>query len=123
MKEFSQAIAAAGHFSKSERSGAPPVISVNVERQTRVILSTDDVGHPPGVLYCLARFSVQDKSLMLLTQGLGPQPFHCHVVILVNEFTNSAGEMAAQFAKDTKLATLVGEKTMGNVLGSRVHDV
>jgi hypothetical protein len=28
----------AGHFSKSERSGAPPVISVNVKRQTRVIL-------------------------------------------------------------------------------------
>jgi hypothetical protein len=47
MKKFSQAIAAAGHFSKSTRSGAPPVFSVNVERQTRVILSTDDVGHPP----------------------------------------------------------------------------
>ena len=27
-----------GHFSKSARSGAPPVISVNVKRQTRVIL-------------------------------------------------------------------------------------
>ena len=55
---------------------------------------------------------------MLLTQGLGTQPFHGRVVMLVNEFTNSAGEMAAQFAKDTKLATLVGQKTMGNVLGS-----
>jgi len=63
-----------------------------------------------GVLFCLVRFSIQDKSLMLLTQGLGRQPFHGHVVMLVNEFTNSAGEMAAQFAKDTKLATLVGEK-------------
>ena len=60
---------------------------------------------------------------MLLTQGLGRQPFHGHVVMLVNEFTNSAGEMAAQFAKDTKLATLVGEKTMGNVLGSTTFDV
>jgi hypothetical protein len=63
-----------------------------------------------GVLLCLARFAVQDKSLMLLTQGLGRQPFHGHVVMLVNEFTNSAGEMAAQFAKDTKLATLVGHE-------------
>ena len=76
-----------------------------------------------GVLLCLARFAVQDKSLMLLTQGLGRQPFHGHVVMLVNEFTNSAGEMAAQFAKDTKLATLIGEKTMGNVLGSTTFNV
>jgi C-terminal processing protease CtpA/Prc len=76
-----------------------------------------------GVLFCLARFSVQDKSLMLLTQGLGRQPFHGHVVMLVNEFTNSAGEMAAQFAKDTKLATLIGEQTMGNVLGSTTFNV
>jgi C-terminal processing protease CtpA/Prc len=80
-------------------------------------------GTKAGVLFCLARFFVQDKSLMLLTQGLGPQPFHGHIVILVNEFTNSAGEMAAQFAKDTKLATLVGEKTMGNVLGSTTFNV
>jgi C-terminal processing protease CtpA/Prc len=27
-----------------------------------------------GLLFCLARFSVQDKSLVLLTQGLGKQP-------------------------------------------------
>ena len=80
-------------------------------------------GTKAGVLFCLARFSVQDKSLMLLTQGLGPQPFHGHVVMLVNEFTNSAGEMAAQFAKDTKVATLVGQKTMGNVLGSTTFNV
>ena len=61
-----------------------------------------------GLLFCLTRFSVQDKSLVLLTQGLGKQPFHGRVVVLVNEWTNSAGEMAAQFAKDTKLATVVG---------------
>ena len=76
-----------------------------------------------GLVYCLARFSIQDKSLMLLTQGLGRQPFQGHVVMLVNEFTNSAGEMAAQFAKDTKLATLVGQKTMGNFLGSTTFKV
>jgi C-terminal processing protease CtpA/Prc len=76
-----------------------------------------------GVVLCLARFAVKDKSLMLLTHGLGRQPFHGHVVILVNEFTNSAGEMAAQFAKDTNLATIVGRKTMGNVLGSTTFNV
>ena len=31
--------------------------------------------------------------------------------------------MAAQFAKDTKLATLVGQKTAGLVLGSAIFDV
>jgi C-terminal processing protease CtpA/Prc len=76
-----------------------------------------------GVLLCLARFAARDKSLMLLTRGLGRQPFHRHVVMLVNEFTNSAGEMAAQFAKDSKLATLVGEKTMGNVLGATTFNL
>jgi C-terminal processing protease CtpA/Prc len=76
-----------------------------------------------GLLLCLTRFSIQDKSLMLLTQGLGEQPFHGRVVVLVNEYTNSAGEMAAQFAKDMKLATLVGQKTLGNVLGSTTFNV
>jgi carboxyl-terminal processing protease len=76
-----------------------------------------------GLLFCLARFSVQDKSLLLLTQGLGKQPFHGRVVVLVNEWTNSAGEMAAQFVKDTKLATIVGKQTRGNVLGSTLFNV
>ena len=52
-----------------------------------------------GLLLCLARFSIQDKSLMLLTQGLGKQPFHGRVAVLVNEYTNSAGEMAAPVRK------------------------
>lgn len=76
-----------------------------------------------GLLFCLARFSIQDKSLVLLTQGLGKQPFHGRIVVLVNEWTNSAGEMAAQFAKDTKLATVVGKQTQGNVLGATMFNV
>ena len=76
-----------------------------------------------GVLLRLAQFSIRDKSLVLLTQGLGEQAFHGHVVVLINEYTSSAGEMAAQFAKDTKLATLVGQKTAGLVLGSAIFDV
>jgi len=76
-----------------------------------------------GLLFCLARFSVQDKSLVLLTQGLGKQPFHGHVVVLVNEWTNSAGEMVAQFAKETSLATVIGKQTRGNVLGATMFNV
>jgi carboxyl-terminal processing protease len=55
---------------------------------------------------------------MLLTQGLGPQPFHGRIVILVNEWTNSAAEMLAAFVSENRLATVVGTKTAGNVLGA-----
>jgi len=76
-----------------------------------------------GVLLRLAEFSVRDKSLVLLTQGLGEQPFHGHIAVLVNEWTSSAGEMAAQFAKDTKAGILIGQKTAGLVLGAAMFDV
>jgi carboxyl-terminal processing protease len=75
------------------------------------------------LLFCLARFSLRDKSLVLLAQGLGKQPFHGRVVVLTNEWTNSAGEMLAQFAKETKAAILIGKRTRGNVLGSRAFRV
>jgi C-terminal processing protease CtpA/Prc len=66
----------------------------------------------------LAAFAVRDKSLMLLTQGLGPQPFHGRTVILINEWTSSAGEMAAAFGGGRVAATLLGQPTKGNVLGA-----
>jgi C-terminal processing protease CtpA/Prc len=69
-------------------------------------------------LITLARFSFCDKSVMLLTQGLGAQPFHNRIVVLVNEWTNSAAEMLGAFAAENRLATVVGEKTRGNVLGA-----
>jgi len=71
-----------------------------------------------GLLWTLGRFTFRDKSLFLLTQGLGPQPFHNKVVLLVNEWTNSAAEMVAGFAAENGLATIVGKKTAGNVLGA-----
>jgi carboxyl-terminal processing protease len=70
------------------------------------------------LLLTLARFTVQDKSLMLLTQGLGAQPFHNRIVLLINEWTNSAAEMVANFAAENRLAVLVGRRTRGNVLGA-----
>jgi C-terminal processing protease CtpA/Prc len=70
------------------------------------------------LLLTLARFAFCDKSVVLLTQGLGPQPFHDHIVLLVNEWTNSAAEMVAGFAAENRLATIVGNKTAGNVLGT-----
>jgi carboxyl-terminal processing protease len=72
-----------------------------------------------GLVAALTRFFARDKSLVLLTQGLGPQPFHGSIAVLVNEFTNSAAEMVANFAQENKLAIVVGTKTCGTVLGAR----
>ena len=65
------------------------------------------------------RFKVlnRDRSIRLVTEGLGARPFHGHVVLLVNEHTLSAGEMVAAFAKENGLATIVGTTTGGQVLG------
>jgi len=53
---------------------------------------------------------------VFLVAGLGAQPFHGRVVILVNEHTASAGEMLAAFAEENNLATIVGAKTAGRLL-------
>ena len=87
------------------------------------------LGHDPKTLPCvpmpqskwelfftLARFAFRDKSVFLLTQGLGAQPFHGKIAVLVNEWTNSASEMVASFAAENHLATIVGTNTAGNVL-------
>lgn len=63
------------------------------------------------------RFIQKDRSMVLVTEGLGPQPFHGRIVILINEHSRSAAEMVASFAKENHLAMLVGTKTAGEVLG------
>jgi len=71
------------------------------------------------VLRMALRFLVlnRDRSIRLATEGLGPRPFHGRVVLLINEHTLSAGEMVAAFAAENNLATLVGTRTGGQVLG------
>lgn len=59
----------------------------------------------------------KDRSVRLVTEGLGPKPFHGQVVMLINEHTLSAGEMVAAFAAENGLATLIGTRTGGQVLG------
>ncbi len=65
------------------------------------------------------RFKIfqRDRSMVLVTEGLGPQPFHGRIVVLINEHSHSAAEMVASFAKENRLATLVGTQTAGEVLG------
>ncbi|MCI0724426.1 MAG: S41 family peptidase [Acidobacteria bacterium] len=71
------------------------------------------------LLMMAVRFKIlnRDRSVVLVTEGLGPQPFHGRTVILINEHTHSAAEMVAGFAKENRLATLVGTRTAGEVLG------
>ncbi|MGH9163063.1 MAG: S41 family peptidase [Vicinamibacteraceae bacterium] len=71
------------------------------------------------MLTMAVRFKVlnRDRSIRLKTEGLGPKPFHGRIVMLVNEHTVSAGEMVAAFAKENRLARIVGTRTGGQVLG------
>ena len=59
----------------------------------------------------------RDRSMVLETEGLGKQSFHGRIVILIDEFSHSAAEMVAAFAKEHQLAVLVGNRTAGEVLG------
>ena len=71
------------------------------------------------LLMMAMRFKVfqRDRSMVLVTEGLGPQPFHDRTVLLINEHTHSAAEMVASFARQNRFATLVGTRTAGQVLG------
>lgn len=68
------------------------------------------------LLWLALRYGFIDKSILVVTEGFGPQTFHGRVVILVNEHTASAGEMVAAFAEENQLATIVGAKTPGRLL-------
>jgi C-terminal processing protease CtpA/Prc len=71
-------------------------------------------------LKMLIRFKVlhRDRSIALFTEGLGQRRFHGRVTMLINEHTKSAAEMIADFAATNRLATLVGTRTAGEVLGA-----
>src|SRR5208282_333529 len=72
--------------------------------------------HKATLFWLALRYGFIDKSILVVTEGLGAQPFHGRVVILVNEHTASAGEMLAAFAEENGLATIVGTKTAGRLL-------
>ncbi|MGH9350982.1 MAG: S41 family peptidase, partial [Terriglobia bacterium] len=65
----------------------------------------------------LLRYAFSDRSILMVTEGLGPQPFHGRIVLLVYYNTDSAAETITGFAKENKLATIVGTTTPGQVLG------
>jgi len=72
--------------------------------------------HKATLIWLALRYGLIDKSIVVVTEGLGPQPFHGRIVILINEHTASAGEMVAGFAEENQLASIVGTKSSGRLL-------
>src|ERR1700682_5823058 len=70
-----------------------------------------------GLFGLLLKFARRDQSVAIATERLGKQRFHGKVVLLVNEHSASSCEMVAAFASENKLATIVGTKTPGRLLG------
>jgi carboxyl-terminal processing protease len=79
--------------------------------------------HKATLLWLAARYALVEKSILVVTEGLGPQPFHGRVVLLVNEHTASAGEMVSAFAEENNLAVIVGTRTPGRLLSGSAFKV
>jgi carboxyl-terminal processing protease len=61
---------------------------------------------------------VRKSPVVLESEGLGRKPYDGNIVLLVNRHTASAAEMVTIFAKENRLAKLVGEKTAGRLLSA-----
>ena len=48
----------------------------------------------------LLRYAFSDRSIVMVTEGLAPQPFHGRIGLLVNQHTASAAETITGFAKE-----------------------
>jgi carboxyl-terminal processing protease len=69
------------------------------------------------------KFVNRDRSFRLFTEGLGAKLFHGGVALLVNEYTRSAAEMIAAFARNEGIAHVIGTRTPGEVLGAANFNV
>ena len=58
------------------------------------------------------------RPIVLQTEELGGKAFHGRVSLLVDRHTASAAEMIVAFARENKLARIVGEKTAGRLLSA-----
>ena len=79
--------------------------------------------HKATLLWLVARYAFVEKSILVVTEGLGERKFQGRVVLLVNEHTASAGEMVSAFAEENNLATIVGTKTPGRLLSGTAYKV
>lgn len=72
--------------------------------------------HKATLIWLAARYAFVEKSILVVTEGLGARKFHGKVVLMVNEHTASAGEMVSAFAAENDLAVIVGTNTPGRLL-------
>ncbi len=72
--------------------------------------------NPLAIATMALKFARRDPSVLLVSEGLPAQPWHGRIVILVNEHTVSAGEMVTAFAKENRLAKIVGIETAGRLI-------
>jgi carboxyl-terminal processing protease len=79
--------------------------------------------HKATLLWLAARYAFVEKSILVVTEGLGPRKFHGRVVLLFNEHTASAGEMVSAFAEENNLAVIVGTRTPGRLLSGSAFKV
>ena len=66
----------------------------------------------------VVKYGLSDPSVCIVTEGLGSQPFHGRMAILVDERTTGAGERVAAFARENHLAAIVGTRTAGKLICS-----
>ena len=97
-------------------------VTNNLESEKQGFRRFSRIPSSPKALWPLAlQFApamLAKKPIVLETEGLGKQPFHGRVVLLVDRHTASAAEMIVAFARENKLATIVGEKTAGRLLSA-----
>ena len=79
--------------------------------------------HDLALIWLLRPYAFVDKSSTVVTEKLGQQRLHGWVAILVNEHSASAAEMVAGFARENKLATIVGTKIPGRLLSGTAFKV
>jgi len=79
--------------------------------------------HKATLIWLAARYAFVEKSILVVTEGLGERRFHGRVVLMVNEHTASAGEMVSAFAEENNLAVIVGTETPGRLLSGSAFKV
>lgn len=79
--------------------------------------------HKATLIWLAVRYAFVEKSILVVTEGLGERRFHGRIVLMVNEHTASAGEMVSAFAEENNLAVIVGTRTPGRLLSGSAFKV
>lgn len=79
--------------------------------------------HKSSLIWLVLKFGLRDDSVKIITEGLGPKPFHGRVVVLTDETTTGAGERIAAFVRERKLGCIVGARTAGRLICCSVYKV